>query len=153
MNNNTKKDTMHFIGISCSFILLLSAVMVLSPWAYRFEGAENASVDIIRGDDTIFGEAINPEIELLAVTDAIESLRSMLPSYPYFDRFYSKERRSELKEARAEIYELQWKRILLLHEIKQTDTLNEALKDYVKIIGHHQAEASRMLNLLSSLTD
>lgn len=149
--NSTRRDTIRFIGISCCFILVLSSVMVLSPWSYQFDGAASPSKsDVFRGDDDVFGESTNPELELAEITTSIESLSSALPSCSYFDRFYSKEKRDEFKEARAEIYELQWKRIILLQETKQTEILNEVLKDYVKVIGHHQTDAEHILNSLSA---
>lgn len=149
--NSTRRDTIRFIGISSCFILVLFSVMVLSPWSYQFDGAASLSTsDVFRGDGDVFGESVDPELELAEISSSIESLSSALPSYSYFDRFYSKEKREEFKEARAEIYELQWKRIILLQETKQTETLKEVLKDYVKVIGHHQADAEHILNSQST---
>lgn len=148
--NSTRRDTIRFIGISSCFILVLSSVMVLSPWSYQFDGAASPSTsDVFRGDGDVFGESADPELELAEISSSIESLSSALPSYSYFDRFYSKEKRDEFKEARAEIYELQWKRIILLQETKQTEILNEVLKDYVMVIGHHQTDAEHILNSLN----
>lgn len=151
IKNSTNKDTIRFISISCCFIFLLSSVMVFSPWSYQFDGDASSSInDVLRGDGDVFGESTDPEIELAEITSAIESLSSTLPSFSYFDRFYSKEKRDEFKEARAEIYELQWKRILLLQEANKNETLNEVLEDYVKVIGHYQGDAKCLLNSLST---
>lgn len=152
--NSTRRDTICFIGISSCFILVLSSVMVLSPWSYQFDGAASPSTsDVLRGDGDVYGESRDPELELAEISASIESLSSSLPSYSYFDRFYSKEKREEFKGARTEIYELQWKRISLLQETNQTETLNEVLKDYVKVIGHYQTDAEHILNSLSEKTD
>lgn len=135
MKNDINKDTINFVGISFCAILLLSSALVLSPWAYQF-------------DDDVFGECIDQESELAEITATIESISSTLPSFSYMDRFYSKEKREQFRVARSEIYELQWKRIQLLQENKQHEALKEALEEYIKVVGHYQTDAKRMLNLV-----
>ena len=88
--NSTRRDTIRFIGISSCFILVLSSVMVLSPWSYQFDSTASPSTsDVLRGGDDVFGESTDSELELAEISSSIESLSSALPSYSYFDRFYS----------------------------------------------------------------
>lgn len=52
--------------------------------------------------------------------------------------------------ARADIYELQWKRIELLKATYQVDALRDALEDYVDVIGYNQEAAESMLKQLNN---
>ncbi len=80
----------------------------------------------------------------------IEVKSQNLPRFAYFDRFLSEDERMDVANSRADIYELQWKRIEILKATNQTDALRGALEDYVDVIGYNQEAAERMLKQLNN---
>ena len=67
-----------------------------------------------------------------------------------FGQVSAEEKRVDVANARAEIYELQWKRIGILKEMGNRKSLVEAINDYCTIIGYNQDKAKTMLNSLES---
>ena len=84
------------------------------------------------------------------VDSLIEVKSQNLPRFAYFDRFLSEDERMDAANARADVYELQWKRIEILKATNQINALRDALGDYVNVIGYNQEAAKRMLNQLNS---
>ena len=84
------------------------------------------------------------------VDSLIEVKSQNLPRFAYFDRFLSEDEQYDVPNARAEIYDLQWKRIEILKTMGRTDDLRDALKDYSKVIGYNQNAAKSMLKQLNS---
>ena len=56
----------------------------------------------------------------------------------------------DVANARADVYELQWKRIEILKATNQTDALRGALEDYVDVIGYNQEATEALLKQLNS---
>lgn len=93
----------------------------------------------------------NQHNQALNLVDSLIEVKSQdLPRFAYFDRFLSEEERMDVANARADIYELQWKQIELLKATNQTDALRDALDDYIDVIGYNQEAAESMLNQLNS---
>lgn len=82
------------------------------------------------------------------VDSIIEKKSSDLPRFTYFDRFLSEQRRYEVGVLRAEIYDLQWKRIEILQAKNDDGELKTALNNYCGIIGYNQKRAKALLNQL-----
>ena len=72
-----------------------------------------------------------------------------LNRFSYFDRFLSEEDYEDASERRAEIYELQWKRIEILKVSGDIENMKRDLKRYSRIIGYHRKEAKAMLNQIN----
>ena len=87
---------------------------------------------------------------LLVVDSIIKSKQEGLPRFSYLDRFLEEEKRVDVGNARADIYELQWLRIGILKEMGNRASLVEALKDYCTVIGYNQEKAKTMLDSLES---
>ena len=68
-----------------------------------------------------------------------------LSCFAYFDRFLPKKERYDAGVIRAEIYDLQWKRIEILHAKSDEAVLKSALEDYADIIGYNQERAKALL--------
>ncbi|MDD7117357.1 MAG: hypothetical protein PUH77_00480 [Bacteroidales bacterium] len=89
--------------------------------------------------------------QALNLVDSLIEVKSQnLPRFAYFDRFLSEDERMDAANARADVYELQWKRIEILKATNQINALRDALGDYVNVIGYNQEAAKRMLNQLNS---
>lgn len=73
-----------------------------------------------------------------------------MPRFAYFDRFLSEEEWMDVANARADVYELQWKRIEVLKATNQIDALRDALEDYVDVIGYNQEAAESLLKQLNN---
>ena len=80
----------------------------------------------------------------------IKSKQEGLPRFSYLDRFLAEEKRVDVANARADIYELQWMRIGILKEMGNRASLAEALKDYCTVIGYNQDKAKAMLSSLEN---
>ena len=87
---------------------------------------------------------------LHVVDSIIKSKQAGLPRFTYLDRFLAEEKRVDVANARADIYELQWKRIGILKEMGNRASLVEALKDYCTVIGYNQEKAKTMLSSLEN---
>lgn len=90
-------------------------------------------------------------LQALHVVDSIiKSKQKGLPRFSYLDRFLAEEERVDVANARADIYELQWKRIGILKEMGNRASLVEALNDYCTVIGYNQGKAMAMLDSLEN---
>ena len=141
---------MYVISTSCLLVLCLVGFIFFSPLSSQF--TEEASV---RGEswETEISEYISTKNYLQAlhmVDSIIKSKQAGLPRFAYLDRFLAEEKRVDVANARADIYELQWKRIGILKEMGNRKSLVEALNDYCTIIGYNQDKAKTMLNSLES---
>lgn len=141
---------MYVISTSCLLVLCLVGFMFFSPLSSQF--TEEGSV---RGEswETEISEYISAKNypQAIHVVDSIiKNKQEGLPRFPYLDRFLAEEERVDVANARADIYELQWKRINILKEMGNRASLVEALKDYCSVIGYNQDKAKAMLNSLES---
>ena len=144
------KDLKYLVGGSSVMILALVGVMFFSPLSSQF-----ADDSVSRGsswemdiEELINANQYNPALNL--VDSLIEVKSQDLPRFAYFDRFLSEDERMDAANARADIYELQWKRIELLKATNQTDALRIALEDYVDVIGYNQEVAEALLKQLNN---
>lgn len=150
LKHKTQRDMMYVISTSCLLVLCLVGFMFFSPLSSQF--TEEGSV---RGEswETEISEYISAKNypQAIHVVDSIiKNKQEGLPRFPYLDRFLAEEERVDVANARADIYELQWKRINILKEMGNRASLVEALKDYCSVIGYNQDKAKAMLNSLES---
>lgn len=144
------KDLKYLVGGSSVAILTLVGFMFFSPLSSQF-----TDDSISRGSswEMDIDELINhnQKEQALHLVDSLIEVKSQdLPRFAYFDRFLSEDERMDAANARADIYELQWKRIELLKATNQTDALRIALEDYVDVIGYNQEVAETLLKQLNS---
>ena len=93
----------------------------------------------------------NQEEQALHLVDSLIKVKSQdLPRFAYFDRFLTEDKRIDVANARADVYELQWKRIEILNATNQKDVLRDALEDYVDVIGYNQEDAEALLKQINS---
>ena len=93
----------------------------------------------------------NQEEQALHLVDSLIEVKSQdLPRLAYFDRFLSEDERMDVANARADVYELQWKRIEILKATNQIGALRDALEDYVDVIGYNQDAAKALLKPINS---
>lgn len=146
MNNDLK----YFVGGSSIVILALVGVMFFSPLSSQFPDK-----CISRGSSWVIDvdELINhnqEELALRLIDSLIEVKSQNLPRFAYFDRFLSESERMDIANARADVYELQWKRIEILKATNQINALRDALEDYVDVIGYNQEAAEALLKQLNN---
>lgn len=144
------KDLKYLIGGSSAMIMALVGVMFFSPLSSQFtdDNVSRGSSWVMDVDELINH---NQEERALHIVDSLIEVKSQyLPCFAYFDRFLSEEERMDVANARADIYELQWKRIKILKATNQIDVLCDALKDYVNVIGYNQEAAESMLKQLNN---
>lgn len=144
------KDLKYLVGGSSVAILALVGTMFFSPLSSQFtdDSVSRGSSWVIDVDELINH---NQEEQALHLVDSlIEGKSQDLPRFAYFDRFLSEEERMDIANARADVYELQWKRIEILKATNQMDALRDALGDYVNVIGYNQEAAEGMLKQLNS---
>lgn len=144
------KDLKYLVGGSSVVILALVGVMFFSPLSLQF-----SDDSVSRGSswEVDINELIgaNQANSALSLVDSLIEVKSQdLPRFAYFDRFLSEDERMDVANSRADIYELQWKRIEILKATNQTDALRGALEDYVDVIGYNQEAAERMLKQLNN---
>ena len=123
------KDLKYFVGGSSVVILALVGVMFFSPLSSQFtdDSVSRGSSWIIDVDELINE---NQEEQALRLVDSLIEFKSQnLPRFAYFDRFLSEDERMDVANARADVYELQWKRIEILNATNQKDVLRDALED------------------------
>lgn len=144
------KDLKYFIGGSSIIIMALVGVIFFSPLSSQFTD-DNVS----RGSswemdvDELINE--NQEEQALRLVDSLIEVKSQdLPRFAYFDRFLSEDERMDVANARADVYELQWKRIEILKATNQINALRDALEDYVDVIGYNQDAAKALLKPINS---
>ena len=144
------KDLKYLIGGSSAIIMALVGVMFFSPLSSQFtdDSVSRGSSWIIDVDELINE---NQEEQALRLVDSLIEVKSQnLPRFAYFDRFLSEDERMDVANARADVYELQWKHIEILKATNQMDELRDALEDYVDVIGYNQEAAEGMLKQLNS---
>lgn len=144
------KDLKYLVGGSSVVILALVGVMFFSPLSSQFtdDSVSRGSSWIIDVDELINE---NQEEQALRLVDSLIEVKSQdLPRFAYFDRFLSEDERMDVANARADVYELQWKRIEILKATNQINALRDALEDYVDVMGYNQKAAESMLNQLNS---
>ena len=144
------KDLRYLIGSSSVIIIALVGVMFFSPLSSQFtdDSVSRGSSWIIDVDELINH---NQEEQALSLVDSLIEVKSKdLPRIAYLDRFLSEDERMDVANARADVYELQWKRIEILKATNQIGALRDALEDYVDVIGYNQEVADSMLNQLNS---
>ena len=149
-NSTTIKDLRRMIIVSGIVVFGLLGFMFFSPLSSQF--TEEGS---IRGEswETEISEYISTKNypQTLHVVDSIiKSKQEGLPRFSYLDRFLAEEKRVDVANARADIYELQWMRIGILKEMGNRASLAEALKDYCTVIGYNQDKAKAMLSSLEN---
>ena len=144
------KDLKYLVGGSNVAILTLVGFMFFSPLSSQF-----ADDSISRGSSWVIDidELINhnQEEQALHLVDSLIEVKSQdLPRFAYFDRFLTEGKRIDVANARADVYELQWKRIEILNATNQKDVLRDALEDYVDVIGYNQEAAEALLKQINS---
>ena len=149
-NNATIKDLRRMIIVSGIVVFGLLGFMFFSPLSSQF--TEEGSV---RGKswETEVSEYIsmkNYPQALHVVDSIIKSKQEGLPRFSYLDRFLAEEERVDVANARADLYELQWKRIGILKEMGNRALLVEALNDYCTVIGYNQDKAKAMFDSLEN---
>ena len=150
MKTTKHKDLKYLIGSSSVIIIALVGVMFFSPLSSQFadDSVSRGSSWIIDVDELIND---NQEEQALRLVDSLIEVKSQnLPRFAYFDRFLSEDERMDVANARADIYELQWKQIELLKATHQTDVLRDALEYYVDVIGYNQEAAEALLKQINS---
>lgn len=150
MKTSKHQDLKYLVGGSSVVILVLTSVMFFSPLSSQFtdDSVSRGSSWIIDVDELIND---NQEEQAMRLVDSLIEFKSQdLPRFAYFDRFLSENERMDVANVRADIYELQWKRIEILKATNQIGALRDALEDYVDVIGYNQEVAESMLNQLNS---
>lgn len=143
------KDLTYLIGGSSVIIIALVGVMFFSPLSSQFtdDSVSRGSSWIIDVEELINE---NQEEQALHLVDSLIEVKSQnLPRFAYFDRFLSEDERMDVANARADVYELQWKRIEILKATNQINALRDALEDYVDVIGYNQEAAEVLLKQLN----
>lgn len=150
MKTSKHKDLKYLVGGSSVVILVLTSVMFFSPLSSQFadDSVSRGSSWEMNIEELINANQYNQALNL--VDSLIEVKSQNLPRFAYFDRFLSEDERMDAANARADVYELQWKRIEILKATNQINALRDALVDYVNVIGYNQEAAKRMLNQLNS---
>lgn len=144
------KELKYLIGGSSVIIIALVGVMFFSPLSSQFtdDSISRGSSWIIDVDELINE---NQEEQALRLVDSLIEVKSQdLPRFAYFDRFLSEDERMDVANARADVYELQWKRIEILKATNQINALRDALEDYVDVIGYNQDAAKALLKPINS---
>ena len=144
------KDLKYLIGGSSAMILALVGVMFFSPLSSQFtdDSVSRGSSWVIDVDELI---TENQEEQALRLVDSLIEVKSQnLPRFVYFDRFLSEDERMDVANARADVYELQWKRIEILKATNQINALRDALEEYIDVIGYNQEAAEGMLKQLNN---
>ena len=144
------KDLRCILCVSVCLIITLISLLIFSPLSeqYYVEGTLRGTSNEITIDSLVKVENYQLALDL---TDTLIANKSKgLRQFAYFDRYLPERERYEISIQRAEIYDLQWKRIEILLSWNHDEELEKALKDYSKIIGYHQEEASTLLNQLKN---
>ena len=150
VKRNINSEIRFIVACSGGIILALVGVMFFSPLSSQF-----ADESVSRGSswEMDIEELVNANQhnQALNLVDSLIEVKSQdLPRFAYFDRFLSEDERMDVANARADIYELQWKRIEILKATNQMDALRDALEEYIDVIGYNQEAAEGMLKQLNS---
>lgn len=150
MKDSIENDLKLLVGGSGTIIAVLMGVMFFSPLSIQFvdDGVSRGSSWEVDIDGLVNENRVEQALNL--ADSLIEVKRQGLQSFAYFDRFLSEDERMDAANARADIYELQWKRIEILNSTNQTESLRYALEDYVNVIGYNQEAAEVMLKQLNN---
>ena len=149
-NRSTIKDLRRMFIVSGIVVFGLIAFMFFSPLSSQFTENEVGRGNSWETDVMDYISTKNYPQALHVVDSIINSKQEGLPRFPYLDRFLAEEERVDVANARADIYELQWKRIGILKEMGNRASLVEALNDYCTVIGYNQEKAKTMLDSLES---
>ena len=144
------KDLKYIIIVSQLLIMALVGILFFSPLSLQFtdDSVSRGSSWVIDVDEFINH---NQEEQALHLVDSLIKVKSQdLPRFAYFDRFLTEDKRIDVANARADVYELQWKRIEILNATNQKDVLLDALEDYVDVIGYNQETAEALLKQINS---
>lgn len=144
------KELKYLIEGSSVIIIALVGVMFFSPLSSQFtdDSVNRGSSWVIDVDELINH---NQEEQALRLVDSLIEVKSQdLPRFAYFDRFLSEDERMDVANARADVYELQWKRIEILKATNQINALRDALEDYVDVIGYNQEASEALLKQINS---
>ena len=150
MKTSKHRDLKYLVGGSGVVIMALVGVMFFSPLSSQFtdDSVSRGSSWVMDVDELVNH---NQEEQALHLVDSLIEVKSQgLPRFAYFDRFLSEDERMYAANARADIYELQWKRIEILKATNQIDALRDALEDYVDVVGYNKEAAESMLNQLNN---
>jgi len=144
-NKMISRDLKRILCASSISILVLIGVMVFSPLASQIDddGFNRGAASEWELDSLV--ETKEYQSALVRVDSIIADKKSALPRFAYFDRFLSEQERYDASVARAEIYDLQWKRIEILQAKRDEAVLKSALEDYAGIIGYNQKQAKALL--------
>ena len=144
------KDVKYLIGCSSAMIMALVGVMFFSSLSSQFtdDSVSRGSSWEMDIEELINANQYNQALNL--VDSLIEVKSQNLPRFAYFDRFLSEDKRMDAANARADVYELQWKRIEILKATNQINALRDALEDYVDVIGYNQDAAKALLKPINS---
>ena len=144
-NKMIGRDLKRILCASTLFVVILVGVMIFSPLASQFDddGLSRGAANEWELDSMV--EAKEYQSALVRVDSIIADKERDLPRFAYFDRFLSEQERYDASVARAEIYDLQWKRIEILQAKNDVVTLKAALDDYADIIGYNQERAKALL--------
>lgn len=143
---NVNRDLKRILCASTLSVVILIGVMIFSPLASQFDddGLSRGVASEFELDSLV--EAKEYQSALVRVDSIIADKKSSLLRFAYFDRFLSEQERYDASVARAEIYDLQWKRIEILQAKRDEAVLRSALEDYADIIGYNQERAKALLN-------
>lgn len=144
-NSKISRDLKRILCTSTLFVIVLIGVMIISPLASQIDddGLSRGATNEWELDSLV--EAKEYQSALFRVDSIIADKESGLPRFSYFDRFMSEQERYDASVARAEIYDLQWKRIEILQAKRDEAVLKSALEDYANIIGYNQERAKALL--------
>lgn len=147
--DNISKDLKWLIGGSGVFILALVGVMFFSPLSSQFtdDSVSRGSSWEIEIDALLIENQTEQALNL--VNSLVEEESVDLPRWTYFDRYLSEDKQYVVANVRAEIYDLQWKRIEILKTMGRTDDLQDALEEYSRVIGYNQNASKSMLKQLN----
>ncbi len=148
--HTTAKDLRRMIIVSGIVVFGLVGFMFFSPLSSQFTEAGTVRGESWETEISGYISTENYQRALNVVDSIIESKHEGLPRFSYFDRFLAEEERVDVANARADIYELQWKRIGILKEMGNRAPLVEALNDYCTVIGYNQDKAKAMLDSLEN---
>lgn len=145
-NNKINRDLKRIMCVSSLSIVILVGVMMFSPLATQFDddGLSRGTASTWELDSLL--ETKEYQAALIRIDSIIAEKESDLPCIAYFDRFLPEQERYDAFVTRAEIYDLQWKRIEILQTKRDENALKLALEDYSVIIGYNQERAKTLLN-------
>lgn len=149
-NITTINDLRRMIVVSGIVVFGLVGFMLFSPLSSQFAEDGAGRGDSWETEVSEYMSTKNYPQALHVVDSIIKRKQAGLPRFSYLDRFLVEEERVDVANARADIYELQWKRIGILKEMGNRASLVEALKDYCTVIGYNQKKAKTMLDSLES---